>query len=90
VSEAELQDIISTGRFRQGPNSLEGKWFADSLEGARAWGRSFSPEGQYRLVEADVSDDAPSLFMQPNLDGLGAARFLHIDDLQGVVPRLLE
>ena len=39
VSEAEYQDVLRTGQLRQGPNSMEGKWFADSLEGAQAHGR---------------------------------------------------
>jgi hypothetical protein len=48
------------------------------------------PGGKYRLIEADIPDDAPSLFRQPNLDGRGPARFLHVDDLKDVVPRPLE
>jgi len=87
VSEAEYQDILRTGQFRQGPNSLEGKWFADSLEGAQAHGNSLFGIGNFRLIEADVPNNAPSLFQQPNLDGLGPARYLHLDDLNGVTPQ---
>jgi hypothetical protein len=90
VSEEEYRDILSTGVLRQGPNSLEGKWFADSLEGANAHGRSLFPNGRFRLIEVDVPDNAPSLFKSPNLDGLGPARYLHIDDLLPVRPRPLE
>jgi len=35
VSEAEYQQILRTGRFEQGPNSLEGKWFADTYDSAK-------------------------------------------------------
>jgi len=87
VSEAEYQDILRTGQFRQGPNSLEGKWFADSLEGAQGHARNLFPDGKFRLIEADLPNNAPSLFRQPNLDGLGPARYLHLDDLNGVTPR---
>jgi hypothetical protein len=90
VSEAEYQDILHNGRFRQGSNSLEGKWFADSMEGARSHGEALYPNGEFRLMEADVPDDAPSLFQLSNLDGRGPARYLELDDLQGVVPRSVE
>ena len=89
VGEAEYQDVVRTGRFRQGPNSMEGKWFAGSIEGAKAHGDMLYPDVGFRLVEADVPDDAPSLFVQPNLDGLGPARYLDITDLAGVIPRPL-
>jgi hypothetical protein len=90
VSEAEYRDIFETGRFRQGPNSAEGKWFADSLAGAIAHGRALYPDGEFGLVESDVPDDAPSLFRLANLDGFGPARFLEMNDLDGVVPRPVE
>jgi len=89
VSEAEYQNILQSGQFRQGPNSLEGKWFADTLEGALAHGMKLFPGEKFHLIEADVSDNAPSLFKQPNLDGLGLARYLHQDDLEAVIPRPL-
>src|ERR1700722_12250969 len=90
VSEAEYQDILATGLLRQGPNSLEGKWFADSLEDAKAHGKGLMPDGNFRLVEVDVPDNAPSLHLDPDLDGRGPARFLHNDDLATLVPRPLE
>jgi hypothetical protein len=89
VSEAEYQDILQTGRLRQGPNSLEGKWFADSVEGAGLHGDALQGPGKYRIIEVDVPDNAPSLFRQPNLDGRGPARYLHLDDLNDVTPRPL-
>ena len=88
MSEAEYPDILSTGRFLEGPNSLEGKWFADSIGGARDHGDKLYPDGNYRLIEADVPNDAPSLFRLTNLDGLGSARYLDVVDLNDVVPRL--
>jgi UDP-GlcNAc:undecaprenyl-phosphate GlcNAc-1-phosphate transferase len=90
VSQAEYQDILRSGQLRPGPNSLEGKWFSDSLEGAKAHGMALYPSEQYRLVEVNVPDHAPSLFKQPNLDGRGPARYLHMDDLKGIVPQPLE
>ena len=87
VSETEYKEILRTGRFNQGPNSLEGKWFADTLEGAKAFGKALYPNGKYRIIEADVPNNAKSLYRLPNLDGRGPARYLHLDDLQKIAPR---
>jgi hypothetical protein len=66
---------------------MEGKWFADSLEGATAHAKALQGPGNFRLVEADLPNDAPSLHQLPNLDGKGPARYLGINDLNGVTPR---
>ena len=87
VSEAEYQQILRTGKFEVGPNAMEGKWFADSFEGATAHGNALEGPGQFRIIEADVPNNAPSLYTHSNMDGRGPARYLHIDDLQGVTPR---
>lgn len=90
VSEAEYQDVLSSGVLRQGPNTMEGKWFADSLEGAKDNGNGLFPDGNFRLIEVDVPDNAASLFKLENLDGHGPARFLHNLDLPPLLPRALE
>lgn len=87
VNEAEFEQILQTRKFRIGPNSVEGKYFADTLEGAREFGIDLYGEQPFRLVEADVPNNAPSVFRWLNLDGKGPARFLHIDDLEDVEPR---
>jgi hypothetical protein len=87
VSEAEYQNILRTGRFNPHPNSLEGRWFADTLEGARAHGRALYPNGNFRIIQADVPNNAPSLFRLPNLDGRGPARYLDLNDLRNTCPR---
>jgi len=90
VSEAEYQDILNTGRLRQGPNSLEGKWFADTVEGVRLHGDALEGAGNYRIIEVDIPNNAPSLSTRTNLDGRGPARYLHNDDLPALIPRLFE
>jgi hypothetical protein len=87
VSNAEYQSILDTRQFTQGPNSLEGKWFSDSLEGAQLHGDALHGPGNYQIIQADVPNDAPSLFQQPNLDGRGPARYLDLQDLNGVQPK---
>lgn len=89
VGRDEYDDLVKTVRLRQGPNSLGGKWFADTFGGARAFGTGLYPGQEFWIVEADVPDEAPSLFRQPNIDPKGPARDLHVDDLAAVSPRLL-
>jgi hypothetical protein len=88
VSEEEYQQIVTTGVFETVPQGCEGKHFADTAVGARRFGEALFGAGRFRIVKADVPDDAPSLFHWDNLDGFGPARFLHISDLHGVRPCL--
>jgi hypothetical protein len=89
VSEAEYEQIMRTGQFELAPGSLEGKWFCDTLEGATKFGNSsMGPgPGKFRLIEADVPDNAPGLFKKLDQDHLGPSRYLPIEDLNGVKPR---
>ena len=68
---------------------MNGKWFADSAEGAVGHGNSLPGlgKGKFRIIEADVPDNAASLYQHPNMDGLGPARYLDINDLNCVQPR---
>lgn len=47
VGNAEYDDIFTSGVLRPSFNTLEGKWFADSLEGAMAHGRALYPDGDF-------------------------------------------
>lgn len=69
---------------------MEGKYFADSLEGATAHGESLFGPGKYRLIEADVPEQAQSLMKWDNLDRKGPARFGDLNDLKDVKPRPVE
>ncbi len=78
VSEAEYEQILRTGKFevppgRPGFSPMNAKWFADSAEGAAAHGNSLPGlgKGKYRIIEADVPNNPPSLYRHPNMDGLG-------------------
>jgi hypothetical protein len=66
---------------------MEGKWFADSIESASAHGNALQGPGNFRLIEADLPDNAPSLYQHPNMHGHGPARYLDINDLNCVTPR---
>jgi hypothetical protein len=66
---------------------MEGKWFADSIESASAHGSALQGPGNFRLIEADLPNNATSLYQHPNIDGRGPGRYLDINDLNGVTPR---
>ncbi len=81
----EIADIVAVGGFRQGGNSMPGKWFAESAEGAADFGRGFFKwDGDHKpfdIVAARIRTSAvKKMEFRPNLDGLGPARYLDLDD----------
>jgi hypothetical protein len=48
------------------------------------------PDGNYRIIEVDIPNNAPSLSTRPNLDVHGPAFYLHNDDLPNLVTYTLE
>ncbi len=93
VSEAEYQDILKSGALRPGGNSLEGKWFADTVSGVHKHGDALHGAGKYRVIEVDVPDSVlgklPINIRLHNLDGRGPASYVGFDDLNGLLPRIL-
>ncbi len=49
VGPDELADLKATGKFRQWPNSMEGKFFANSKKGAMKWGKSFNQSSYVKI-----------------------------------------
>ena len=75
VSPGELADIGKNG-FRPGPNSLGGKWFAESGEHASQWGRVLN-NGEGSIVKVRVPGSfADQLMRLEKLDGIGPARYV--------------
>jgi hypothetical protein len=84
VDPREWADVQATGEFRPGPPSFQGKWFAERPDDAAEWGRRFTAQsgGTYLVVEVEIPDDvAEPWFNLSNLDGIGPARFVEIDQL---------
>ena len=80
VSSAEADEAVSTQAFRQGLNSMEGKWFATNAEDASQWGSEFYGDEPFSILQTSVPGSyADSLFSQPNLDNIGPA--VYADDL---------
>ena len=59
VGPDELADVRATGKFRDGPNSMEGKYFAKSKKGALEWGKSFKQSDyvKIRVPKSSLSHD---------------------------------
>ena len=87
VSKEEFEDVMKDQIFRQGPNSLEGKWFAESPEAASEWGNKFYGAGNYEIIEVEVpSTTASQWFRVEGLDGIGNARYAPLGPLNGAGP----
>jgi hypothetical protein len=54
VSTAELFDLINSGKFQAASNSLEGKFFAMTMEDAEQWGQWFYGDGEFHIVAAEL------------------------------------
>ncbi len=89
VGPDELADIGSNG-FRQGPNSLGGKWFAESEGNARQWGAWLNPDGGSVVRVRIPRDLADGLRREAGkYDGIGPARYVDQDQL-GILNRLMQ
>jgi hypothetical protein len=63
MCEAEFQELNNIRAFATAPGTLEGKWFAESVEHAIAWGRLFvvaTGIRHDRIVEVEISDELAS------------------------------
>jgi len=88
VSEAEAASIRATGKFSAGPNSLGGKWFAETLEHAKKWGDLLNGKGASRLLEVKLpKPTADQLMRLERLDSVGPARYGELNQLEQAVIR---
>ena len=91
VGMAEFNQIQRTGTFAAGPNSLSGKWFAESADDAARWGATFGDEGGYRVVSTTVDrSQADSWLRHQNLDGIGPARYGELEDLADATIKVVD
>ncbi len=66
---------------------MEGKWFADTKEGVVLHASKLYPDGNCRIVAADLPDHMLERLYRPdNLDRFGPATYLESDDLNYVDP----
>ena len=63
---------------------MSGKWFAESFDDAVEWGQTMGhgSDPKFYVVRVEVPDDvAEAAFKRQNLDNIGNARYLEVDDL---------
>ena len=85
ISRAELEDLRVTGRLRAAPSTCEGKHFACTLVAARMWGEALYGDGRFEILRVEFADDVfAELYAWETLDGIGAARFATIEQLEGI------
>ena len=90
VSEVEWQQLMRTGKFEAAPSSLEGKFFAESVQDAAQWGEMLEGASRYRIVEVDLPTSmANRLLRWEKLDGIGPARYGELYQLHDAVVRPL-
>jgi len=89
VSPEEYAQLMKTGQFAEGTNSLGGKFFAESAADAAKWGDAFTKgQGGYRIISATMPDSAASSFMRwESLDAIGPARYAELEQVN--VPGLV-
>ncbi len=91
VSEAEFQQILRTGKFAMAPYALEGKFFAEHPEHAKAWGEALEGAGQYRIIEVELTAAvADELIRWMRLDGISPARYANLSQLETATIRQYE
>ena len=78
---------MATNVFKAGPNSLGGKFFAESAEDAAQWGDKLEGAGNYKVISATFPKSAADSFIRwDRLDGIGPARYGELDELNAANP----
>lgn len=83
MSIDEFQDLLLTRTFRISSNSLEGKFFAETLEAARAWGNILNASGNFQIISVELDESVSEILeVFLNLDGIGTAYYVANDNLE--------
>jgi RHS repeat-associated protein len=91
VSQAEFDQLMETGVFHAGSNSLGGKWFATTAANAAKWGEAMYRGEAFRIVEARVPRNVfeQMMHMTGRFDGIGPAVYAELEQLTGALVRAL-
>lgn len=86
VSAGEFEQVLSTGTFQAGANSLGGKFFAESAADASRWGDALNGPGNYKILEVTLPTSSVNQMMYwPRLDAIGPAWYAELPQLDGAV-----
>ena len=81
---------MATKTFQAGPNSLGGKFFAESAEHATQWGTKMEGAGNFRVIEAQFPKGSADSFMRwDRLDCIGPARYGELGPVNVANPTIL-
>lgn len=81
MSLDEYSNLMKTGTWSSN-GTMEGKWFAESYKDAVNWGKTMGHGGNFQVVQVKVPDSiADAAFSQANLDNIGKAKYIEINDL---------
>ena len=84
VSEAEFTQVMKTGAFEAGPNSLGGKFFAGSAADAAKWGEALNGAGNFKVLQVELPTSTVGQMMHwQRLDGIGPAWYGELPQLGG-------
>jgi hypothetical protein len=87
VSLTEYKQLMQSGAFQAGPNSLGGKFFAESAEHAAQWGTTMDGAGNFKVIEAQFPKSTADAFMRwEKLDGIGPARYGELEQINAARP----
>ncbi len=90
MSQDEYDSIMANNKFVQYDNAMYDKWFATSKENAEKWGSIFYPDGNYRMVQIEVSNSSLSqMHYNQHLDNIGPAYCASIDLLEEAVKSIV-
>ena len=80
VGPDELADIKATGKFRDSPNSMEGKYFAKSKKGMLEWGKNFKQSDYVKIRVPKNSLSHDTIHKIKHLDAIDDA--FYFSDLE--------
>jgi RHS repeat-associated protein len=90
VSGAEYEQLMKTGKF-EAAGGAEGKYFATTYDHAAMWGQKMMGEGNFRVVQTQVPNEAVQNFYYFSfLDRIGPAYYATMEQLQNLLPVIQE
>jgi len=87
VSNPEFDQIMETGTFEAGPNSMAfGKHFAETAEDAAQWGLKLEGKGAFRVVDVQIPTVQADKFLRwEHIDNIGPARYAEFHELTNAI-----
>lgn len=89
MSQAEYDSVYQNQGFVPYDQAMEEKWFATTQSDAMKWGNIFYPDGDYKILEVEVYNNAlADMFYSPHLDNIGPAYCFSLDVLKNAIKQI--